>query len=162
MATIEWPKWLPTCETSSKRISTKQGFRVNEVLAGTPYIELITTDTPTTFQVTFKFNENQAIAFRAWLEINQVNIESGWVNFPVMLEDGLGEQEVLVVEPFARTGQDGLVFRYSGVLMARSLSYVDMDYPEAILAMFECNPCVDICNAGNLLDQAVNVSWPEA
>lgn len=163
MALIEWPKWLPTCETSTKRITTKQGFRTNEVLAGTPYVELVTTDTPTTFQVTFKFTRDQARAFDAWDSLNGLSKESGWVNFPIQIAEGLTNQEVLVLERFAFSGQENNVFNYTGALMARSIKSDDREYPEAILAMFECNqPCYSICEAGKLLDTAINVSWPEA
>jgi len=163
MTIATWPNHLRSCVTSSKSRQQTQGFTVSDVQVGPPFVELITEDTPTFYDVSFKFNRSEARAFRAWQKINNFTNAGGWFYLPIQIEEGLTTQEVLLLPPgFQCTGQENNVFSYTASVMTRQEQATDDQYPESILGLFENNPRSDLTEAANLLDIAINESLPEA
>jgi len=158
-----WPIGLKGCITSSKQRQRVQGFITSDVQAGPPFTQLITEDTPTIYDLSFTFNRSEARAFRVWQYKYNFANAGGWFTMPLQIEEGLTTQEVMLLPPgFQMTGQSNNTFSYSCTVLIREEVSSDEEFPDAILAMFENNPCTSIENAGNLLDIAINLSWPEA
>ena len=163
MTSPSWPKHLRSCITSSKQRNRIKGFETSDVQAGPPFTQLITEDTPTIYDVSFQFNRDEARAFRSWQVINNFANAGGWFYLPIQIEEGLTNQHVMLIgSGFQCTGQDNNVFSYSATVIVRQEESEDDKFPDAILAMFENNPCSDIETAGNLFDIAINLSLPSA
>lgn len=163
MAYPTWPKGLRGCLTSSKQRQRVQGFVTSEVQAGPAFTQLVTEDTPTIYDLSFTFNRSEARAFRAWQFKNNFANVGGWFTMPIQIEEGLTNQDVMLIgSGFQMTGQNNNIFSYSCTVLLRQEVSEDEKFPDAIIAMFENNPCDSIDNAGNLLDIAINLSLPGA
>jgi len=166
MADIAWPSGLKTCITETKRRDEVIGYIEDPVSSGPSFVELISDDNPTTFDVTFVFNRGQAMAFQAWLRLNNVKTESPFFDtFPLQIEEGLFDQEVR----FTSSGypqcitQSGDVFTYRAIVLCRQINnpYDDLDLNDIILALGEEND-YRVQWAMELLDITVNISMPDA
>jgi hypothetical protein len=161
MTSPVWPKHLRSCVTSSKQRNRVAGFETSEVQAGPAFTRLVTEDTPTIYDVSFTFNRDEARAFRSWQVINNFANVGGWFYLPIQIEEGLTTQYVMLLPPgFQCTGQNNNVFNYSASVVARKEESEDDKFPNAILAMFENNPCSSIEDSGKLFDIAINISLP--
>lgn len=159
MTTPTWPKYLPYANAT--RTET-QGWVTTAVNAGPGYYELVTDDVGSTYDVTWKFSRDQARAFREWQKINRFQIIGGYFYLPIKLEEGITTQLVRIIDDGIQpSGSDGMVYTYKATVFCREENASDDDFPEAILAMFE-NNCGQVSKGGNLLDIAINISWPEA
>ena len=70
-----WPVQLNSCMTESKSRQQPEGYVLNNVNAGAPFAEIKTDDLPTTWDITFKFNQDDARLFTIWLYKNNLRYQ---------------------------------------------------------------------------------------
>lgn len=158
-----FPKNMPLAVTSSKRIQSQQGWATYQPMSGPTFYTQVTDDIAVTFDVELQFKADAALAFDDWILLNGFNRSGGWFYFDIDYPEGLVTQEVMLIDNgIQRTGQNGKVYSYSMSFKARKENRPQLEVPGMNLAMYENNPCVSIEKAANLLDIAINVSWPEA
>ena len=162
MANIDWPDGLINSLQSAKRVERGPGWRESPAASGPSFTERVSDDTPTFFDVAFKFTRAQARAFDAWLKFYDLQTTAEFFNFPVKIPD---TNQLLQVVRFTgnvpqRTGQDGAAWTYTGRIMARSITSPDLDNAETILALAFISNYEDIDQAAEDLDIAINVNAP--
>ena len=162
MTDITWPNKLINSLESAKRVNRGAGWTESPVASGPSFVERYSDDEPTFFDVGFTFTRNQARVFDSWLQFHNMQTEAPFFNFPVKIPDtNQAFQVVRFVDNVPqRVSQNGDSFSYSGQIMARSISSPDLDYPEAILALFEITDNGDINQGAEFLDTAINISAP--
>jgi hypothetical protein len=126
---VNWPEILPSCETATKSRSQPSGFQFNDLNSGTPFLQMVTTDMPTLWDVTFKFTRDNARIFALWLDQNNVQTNPDWFDFPIQIESGLTTQSVKFVGYPQNTNQDGGVFTYNAKMLAKLLVGTDTVSP---------------------------------
>jgi len=161
---VNWPAMLPSCETEEKSREEIVGFVYSDLNSGPAFMQMISDDLPTFWDVSFKFTRKQARIFQMWLTENKHRTRPTWFNFPIQIESGLiADQEVRFVSYPQATGQRGDLFTYSGRIMARAVDNIDEKCPSGslyILLYTSCNNS-DLTSA-NCFGKGFDDGWPKA
>lgn len=73
--------------------STAATYQTSQPAAGAYYTQIISEDVPSYFTVSFTFKREFAMAFQAWLRLNDGEIKNGaQFQIPLSIEDGLTTQ----------------------------------------------------------------------
>ncbi len=162
MADVAWPVGLINSLESAKQVERGAGWRESPVASGPAFVERLSDDTPTFFDVGFRFTRSQARVFDAWLKFYDMQTSPVFFDFPVKIPDTNQEfQEVRFTGNVPqRTGQNGVAWTYTGRVMARSIISPDLDDPEMILTLGILSNYGDIDQYAEFLDIAINVAAP--
>jgi len=165
-----YPSYLPPMQMN-KRQSAPDGFVQSPVNAGPPFVEQITSDTPTSWNGQVIMTTGQAGPFEVWIrqiadgDTEPAPIDFGWFNMPVKTALGLFDQEVrFLTRPQISTADN--IARYNFELITRAVNHgYDIsngsDDSQCILDIADISPDGDIDAGGRLLAQAVNEEWPD-
>ena len=153
MADINYPKTLPQFILGKSR-EQQQGYRVNDVFAGSPFVEKITDDKPVKWSGEV-FCKNNLIS-RSFQQFIKLVSNGKKFNMPILTENGFVTHEVFFFEePNAPVQVNQSIWRYSFTILARELINPDdeINNPELI-----ANWLLE----SSIIDVACNSSWPEA
>lgn len=158
---LNWPNFLPSCETSTKSRNQPEGYKFSNVNSGPAFLEMVSDDNPTFWDITFKFTRDQARIFAIWLNQNNMRTMSPWFEFPIQIEEGLTTQEVRFLSYPQATGQDGNVFSYSAKIMSRDIVSKDKECPEGTIYIIMNKNCnTTFAKAAQCFGDAFNIGWP--
>lgn len=159
MTIIAYPVGLPTFLFAGKSRNQPAQFTESNPRRGPSYTQKIGSDMPVFWDVTFRFNEDDAQRFQLWVKLSQY-LDNGINEFilPIKTEFGLVDHTCRFLSTsFLDTKQDSQTsFTYNATIMARKLvvpqSYLDNgDYIVTL---------PDWKTYASLLDVAVNQEWP--
>lgn len=164
MAAIDFPSFLRGPIKASKNRNIQEAYRQNDPASGPPYVERLSDDNPTVFNIQFAFESGYKRAFIAWLNspdycdkgLNEFNID-------LEIESGISTQEARFTSGgFPQlTSEAGSVFFYQAQIIVRKLNDPDEGYTDEILYLAENTNCGDVVGGAELLDYAINQDWPE-
>lgn len=162
MADIQWPAGLRNSIVAAKRVDRPGGFREVSVAAGPAFVEPFSDDTPTFFDVTFRFTRTEARVFDAWIFLHKHNTEAPFFDFPIVIPDSQNpEQEARFVgRPPQRVAQAQQTYTYQGRILVRQIASIDESNAAAVIQFGEVFNYVDIDESGKLLDTAINTNYP--
>lgn len=159
MTIIAYPVGLPTFLFAGKSRNQPAQFTESNPRRGPAYTQKIGSDMPVFWDVTFRFNEDDAQRFKLWVQLSQY-LDNGLNEFilPIKTEFGLVDHTCRFLSTgFLDTQQDSQTsFTYKATIMARKLvvpqSYLDNgDYIVTL---------PDWKTYASLLDVTVNQEWP--
>lgn len=151
---LKWPLGLQTIIKSGKSRNQPSAFLMADPRSGPPYRKRLSSDIPVIWDVTFKFQGDNAIIFWSWFE---TGIDRGRKNFilPIRTEFGLVDHEVAFLpDTLLPVSEEGNVFTYTAQIIARKL-IIPPEFPPDIWA----EP--DIWKEREIIDPAVNWYWPK-
>lgn len=156
MADLErYPSYLRYAIQQGKVRNVATQFISSQPLAGTPYFQQLTDESPVTWDFRLIFNEFDAQSFDAWFVVS-TNNGNDYFTMPIRTEQGLVDHDVHFLPDGIpnRVSEDGDTFTYSCSVIARKINRpVD---PQVI---------IDARNAGygfdeiSLLDVVINQDW---
>lgn len=159
MTIIAYPVGLPTFLFAGKSRNQPAQFTESNPRRGPSYTQKIGSDMPVFWDVTFRFNEDDAQRFQLWVKLSQY-LDNGLNEFilPIKTEFGLVDHTCRFLSTsFLDTKQDSQTsFTYNATIMARKLvvpqSYLDNgDYIVTL---------PDWKTYASLLDVTINQEWP--
>lgn len=159
MTIIAYPAGLPTFLFAGKSRTQPAQFTESNPRRGPSYTQKIGSDMPVFWDVTFRFNEDDAQRFQLWVKLSQY-LDNGLNEFilPIKTEFGFVDHTCRFLSTgFLDAKQDSQTsFTYNASIMARKLivpqSYLDNgDYIVTL---------PDWKNYASLLDVAINQEWP--
>lgn len=143
---------------AGKARSQPASFSMAEPRRGPGYVQATGTDVPVLLDVSFRFNQAEAMQFQLWFEFI---LRRGLDEFtlPIRTEFGLVEHVCrFLPDGLLDTSEDGETFGYRAQLMARAL-VIPQEYRDA------ADLIANLPNWtwwSNLLDQTVNRAMPRA
>lgn len=159
MTIIAYPTGLPTFLFAGKSRTQPAQFTESNPRRGPAYTQKIGSDMPVFWDVTFRFNEDDAQRFRMWVLLAKY-LDNGLNEFilPIKTEFGMVDHTCRFLSTsFLDTKQDSPTqFTYTATIMARKL-VVPQEYLDNGDYIVELP---DWKNYASLLDVTVNQEWP--
>ena len=126
-----YPLGLPTFLATKSR-QQPASFGIAEPRRGYAYAQRIGTDTPVFWDVSFRFNRNDAVRFQMWF-ITVINRGLDEFTIPIRTEFGVVTHTArFLPDSLLNTSQDGFdVVSYSATIMARA-QVVPTAYTDAV------------------------------
>jgi hypothetical protein len=171
MATNNYPDLLPLMERAKGRTDVAT-TKDSDVLVGKAFVEVLTEDTPSTWQGSITLTRGQSAYLMTWYNQSVVDDASprngGFFNIDVQTEFGLQSQEVRFLSPGLQlSSTQGDVLNYSASVYTRQVNFGQdvsdgSEDSSEILLFSEMSPCGDYLAGASLLDIIVNIDMPEA
>ena len=160
MSAIAYPLSLRTVLQASKSRSQVPTFSQTDPRRGRAFFQLIGTDTPVFWDVTFKFSKSERVRFWLWFtEPAYLNRGEKYFVLPIKTEFGMVEHEChFLPESLMNTSESGEFFTYTARITARSL-ITPPEFSDSAGLIIGLD---DWENWGNLLDETINKAWPKA
>ena len=155
---MDYPSYLRGAIQQGKARNVATQFIGSQPLAGTPYFQPLTDESPVTWDFRLIFNTFDALAFDAWF-VSGTNNGNDYFDMPIRTEQGLIVHNCHFLPDGIpnRVSEDGGVFTYSCSVIARAI--VRPIDPAEILALREAGyTAADL----SLIDRIINDSWLEA
>ena len=158
MATVTYPAALPKPLINITR-SQSPGFQLVQPLAGPGYVKQMTSDSPATYELSWRMSRDKALQFMAWFYA-QTGLNRGFNRFTVSLDTEFGQQPhtfQLTTDNLLPSSQEASnVFSYSATAICRKVPIpaVYTDHADLIL--------LDAYSYRAEIDIAMNQVWPEA
>lgn len=159
MTIIAYPVGLPTFLFAGKSRTQPAQFTESNPRRGPSYTQKIGSDMPVFWDVTFRFNEDDAQRFKLWVQLSQY-LDDGLNEFilPIKTEFGLVDHTCRFLSTgFLDAKQDSQTsFTYNASIMARKLVVPQeyLDNGDYIVTL------PDWKTYASLLDVTVNQEWP--
>lgn len=159
MTIITYPVGLPTFLFAGKSRNQPAQFTESNPRRGPAYTQKIGSDMPVFWDVSFRFNEDDAQRFKLWVQLSQY-LDNGLNEFilPIKTEFGFVDHTCRFLSTgFLDTKQDSQTsFTYNATIMARKLVVPQeyLDNGDYIVTL------PDWRNYASLLDIAINQEWP--
>lgn len=164
MADLEFPSFISGPVRASKSRENQVAFRENNAFSGPPFIESLTDDTPSIYNIEFRLARGYKRAFIQWFESDQFcNKGREFFNINLLIESGIQTQEARFLSDGVPQlqGEEGGVFSYTARIIIRDLNEPDDEYPNEILFLVEGAPCGTVEQGAQLLDYVMNLDFPQ-
>lgn len=153
-----YPSYLRGAIQQGKVRNVAPQFISSQPLAGTPYFQQLTDESPVTWDFRLIFNTFDAMAFDAWF-VSTVNNGNDYFDMPIRTEQGLVDHNVKFLPDGIpnRVTETGGVITYSCSVIARKINRpID---PLFILGIRDAGYTSEDLS---LLDIAINRDWQES
>ena len=153
-----FPDYLNTPEQNTFRREESARFIANQPAAGQYYAQIVSDDAPAYFNVSFLYDADSALAFRAWLRQDNFAIMNGAeFEIDIYVEGGYTTQTASftpdgVPQLTGVTGGDFM--RYSARILVRQMAERGLGSEDLILG-------AESLGGSALLDIIVNIDLPE-
>jgi hypothetical protein len=117
---VAYPPTLPGPLRADRVRSRRAAFAVANPRRGTPYIEPTGTDTPTVWSLSWRFREDQAATFMAW--VNDT-LARGTLDFTIPLRTETGLRQItanFLDANFLDARQEGELWVYTAQIVSRT------------------------------------------
>jgi len=158
MAIVTYPAALPKPLINVTR-SQSPGFQLKQPLAGPGYVKQMTSDSPATYELSWRMSRAKAVQFISWFR-SPVMLNEGANKFTISLDTEFGPQDhtfQLTPDNLLPSNQEaGNVFSYTATAICRKapIPAVYTDHADLIV--------LDAYNYRAEIDIAMNQTWPEA
>jgi len=132
-------------------------YQTSQPAAGAYYTQIISEDVPDYFNVTLKFERQYALAFQAWLRLNDGEIRNGaQFEIDLSIEDGLVTQIAsFTPSGFPQyAGEEAKIITYQAEIVVPRLSIPSLGFEDLIIGVAELG-------GSNLLQKIVNYDMSE-
>lgn len=132
-------------------------YQASQPAAGAYYTQIISEDVPSYFNITFKFKKEYALAFQAWLRLNEFEITNGaQFEIPLSIEDGLVTQTAsFTPSGFPQyAGEEAKMITYQAEIVVPRLNIPSLGFEDLIIGVEELG-------GSHLLQYIVNYDMPE-